>query len=335
MALTTYPLNDVDYQAEDAELFHCTRNSGIFNGDDFSCSVTGADNNVTIGVGLGWIHNSRFSGKVVALKAALSLTLEIADSLYPRIDAVVIQFDANANQTEIVVKKGTAASSPAAPAVSRTESLYELHLYHIRREAGSVYITPGNITDLRLNESYCGLMADSVTSINTAAINAQISDLINKLRKEISEVEDGSAFLLRSGATPMTGALQMDGNKITGLGAPTDDGDAVNKAFLDAQFEFTSISPTLAPDAVGSVVIYKKSTAGSGYEVNIWLGDVTASAGTYTIGTFAESVPSCAFPVFGAKGSGIAYCYVKENVMYLQILSTAIYSEWWKGRIGL
>ncbi|MBQ9167788.1 MAG: hypothetical protein IJX67_05195, partial [Oscillospiraceae bacterium] len=61
-------------------------------------------------------------------------------------------------------------------------------------------------------------------------------------------------YLPKSGGT-MSGSVAMDGNKITGLGAPTDDGDAVNKAFLDAQFEFTSISPTLAPDAVGSVVI--------------------------------------------------------------------------------
>lgn len=165
MALVTYPLNNVDYQAEDAELFHCTRNSGIFAGDDFACSVTGADNNVTIDIGLGWLRNSRFSGKVIALKSAQTLELGIADSVYPRIDAVVIRFDANANKTEIVVKQGTAASSPTAPAVSRTESLYELHLYHVRREAGASAISAADITDLRLDSDYCGLMADPITPI--------------------------------------------------------------------------------------------------------------------------------------------------------------------------
>lgn len=167
MSLKTYPLDNVDYAAEDAELFHCTRSSGIYANDDFDYSVTGADNTITIGVGLGWIRNSKFSGKVVALKAGLALDMGLPDAVYPRIDAVVIQFDANKNGTEIVVKKGTAAAAPAPPAVSRTEALYELHLYHVRREPGAAAVTASGITDLRKDANYCGLMADSVTVINT------------------------------------------------------------------------------------------------------------------------------------------------------------------------
>lgn len=167
MSLKTYPLDNVDYAAEDAELFHCTRSSGIYANDDFDYSVTGADNTITIGVGLGWIRNSKFSGKVVALKAALALDMGLPDAVYPRIDAVVIQFDANKNGTEIVVKKGVAATAPVPPVVSRTEALYELHLYHVRREPGVAAVTASGITDLRMDTNYCGLMADSVTVINT------------------------------------------------------------------------------------------------------------------------------------------------------------------------
>lgn len=166
MSLKTYPLNDVDYAAEDAELFHCTRSSGIYANDDFDYSVTGADNTITIGVGLGWIRNSKFSGKVVALKAGLALDMGLPDAVYPRIDAVVIQFDANKNGTQIVVKKGAAVPAPVPPAVSRTEALYELHLYHVRRAPGSAVVTASDITDLRADSNYCGLMADSVTVIN-------------------------------------------------------------------------------------------------------------------------------------------------------------------------
>lgn len=196
MALVTYPLNNLDYAAEDAELFHCTRSSGIYAGDDFNYSVTGADNTITIGVGLGWIRNSKFSGKVIALKAAVSLDLGLADSAYPRIDAVVLQFDANKNSTDVVIKQGTAASSPSAPEISRTEALYELHLYHVRREAGATAVTASNVTDLRLDPNYCGLMADSVTQVDTTAINAQIQAFIERLRQEIAAVEDGSAYAL-------------------------------------------------------------------------------------------------------------------------------------------
>lgn len=195
MSMVTYPLNDADYQAEDAELFHCTRNSGIYAGNDFACSCTGADNILVIGPGVGWIRNSRFSGKVIALKAEQAIDMGLTDSVYPRIDAVVLQFDANSNQTEVKVKKGTPSSVPAAPEISRTESVYELHLYHVYREAGAVSLSVADITDLRMDTNYCGLMADSVTKVDTSAINAQVMALVEKLRQEILAVKDGNAYI--------------------------------------------------------------------------------------------------------------------------------------------
>lgn len=245
MVLETYPLDNVDYSAEDAELFHCTRSSGIYANDDFDYSVTGADNTITIGVGLGWIRNSRFSGKVVALKAATTLDMGLPDAVYPRIDAVVIQFDANKNGTEIVVKHGAAANAPAAPAVSKTESLYELHLLHVRREPGAAAVFVSNITDLRLDPNYCGLMADSVTQINTAAISAQISALIESLRQEIQAVRDSSAYLMRSGGT-MAGPINMNGNAIKGLNAPMADDEAVNWGSVKNLGKVSTVNVTLA-----------------------------------------------------------------------------------------
>ena len=197
MALITYPLNNIEYSAEDAELFHITRESGIYAKNSFDYSVTGADNNIVIGKGIGWIKNGEFSGKVIAQKEAISLDTGTSDPNYARIDAVVIQFDANSNETNIIIKKGVAATNPVAPSVIQTKAVYELHLYHIRRAAGSLYVTPSDIADLRLKKLYCGLMADSVTSIDTAAIEKQVSDLIKSLQSEIASVKDGSAYLPR------------------------------------------------------------------------------------------------------------------------------------------
>lgn len=244
MALVTYPLNKIEYSAEDAELFHATRTSGIYANNSFGYDITGADNNIVIGTGIGWIKNSEFSGKVIAQKEAISLDMGLPDSFYPRIDAIIIQFDANSNETNIVVKKGTAASTPVAPSVVQTESIYELHLYHVRREAGSLYITTGNITDLRLNNSYCGLMADSVTHIDTTAIERQVADLIESLQNEISHVIDGSAYLFRDGSANMTGNLPMDGHKVTGLGTPTADDDAVPLGYANRNYRASSWTPT-------------------------------------------------------------------------------------------
>ena len=161
--VVTYPLNDADFGAADAELFHCTRTSGVFDGGDFECSVTGADNNVTVGEGIGWIRNAKFTGKVVALKEPIVLNLGVADATYPRIDAVALQFDANANKTEVVVIPGTPAANPEPPEPIRAAGIYELHLYHVRREVGAAAIPVSALADVRMNSKYCGLMQDDVT----------------------------------------------------------------------------------------------------------------------------------------------------------------------------
>ena len=99
MAMQTYPLDDIDYSGDDAALFHCTRTTGIYGEDDFSFSVTGADNIVKLEPGLAWMRISRFKGLVTALKQETDVDMGLPDSVYPRIDRVILQFDANRNDT--------------------------------------------------------------------------------------------------------------------------------------------------------------------------------------------------------------------------------------------
>lgn len=227
--MITYPLNNIDYTAEDAELFHCTRTSGIWAKDSFSISVTGADNNATIGTGIAWINNEKFSGKVTALKTAKVLDLGIADGRYPRIDVIAIQYSANNNATDVVIKKGTPSTNPVRPAIVRSGAVYELYLASVYRPAGATAITASNITDLRMDKTVCGLMADSVTSIDTSAINAQVKALIASLEAEIKSVKDTSGLMFESewvdnGAIPIskggTGAKSIaDARANLGLGS--------------------------------------------------------------------------------------------------------------------
>ncbi len=226
MAITTYPLDDILYSAEDAELFNCPRTSGIYAREDFAFTVTGADNIITIGAGIGWIRNARFKGKAIALKEDNQIDLGIPDASYPRYDVVAIQFTANSNATELVVKNGTPSSSPALPAITQTEAVYELYLCSIRREVGATSVTAKDVTDLRLNPVYCGLMADAITQIDTAAINAQFASLVEQLRSEIAAVKAGTAYVMKSGDT-MTGNLVVP--------SPTASGHAVNKGYVDTK----------------------------------------------------------------------------------------------------
>lgn len=198
MSITTYPLNDTLYQAEDAELFHCTRTSGIYSGGDFGFSVTGEDNSITIEPGLGWIRNSAFSGKVIAQREAETLDLGLPDSNLPRWDVVAIQFNKSLNLTGFVVKQGTASSNPAMPEISQTELLYELYICKVYRAAGAIAITAADVTDLRLDPVYCGIMADSITSVDTRGIAAQVAALLERLQAEIDSINAGTDVMLKS-----------------------------------------------------------------------------------------------------------------------------------------
>lgn len=163
MAIITYPLNNIEYTAADAEIYNCTRTSGVYaNTDNFDLSITAA-RTVSVSPGMAWIKNDDFRGKAIAMTEAAELTFDAPDSTLNRLDFVVLGFSADDNKTTIYVKKGTPASSAVAPALSKTATLYELGLYIISVPAGLTALASGNVTDTRANGTYCGIMADGVT----------------------------------------------------------------------------------------------------------------------------------------------------------------------------
>lgn len=197
--MTVYPLNDKDFGADDVALYHATRTSGIFDNDDFTCSVTGADNQVSVAPGLAWIRESRFVGRVAAEKNPTVLDMGVANASYPRIDAVALRYESGIG-ARIVVKTGTAADNPAPPQVVRTEAVIELHLYHVRRETGAVSIPVSALTDLRSNPQYCGLMQDAVTPKNGEISDDQLPVVpMSKGGTGAQNGSDGLANLLAAG----------------------------------------------------------------------------------------------------------------------------------------
>ena len=52
MAISTFPLNGIEYSAADFSSFFCTRTSGVYAADNFNISVTGSDMQATIGSGM-------------------------------------------------------------------------------------------------------------------------------------------------------------------------------------------------------------------------------------------------------------------------------------------
>lgn len=168
MAIITYPLNNIQYEAGDAETYLCTRTSGVFASDEhFKLSIKG-NRLIDIAPGLAWIKNDDFKGKSVISNETVTLSIDTADAGLPRIDRVVLRFDATQNASMFMVLKGAPASVPVPVTRTTTPSLYDLVLYDILVPASSAEITTAHITDQRENEELCGLMVDGVTKFKDA-----------------------------------------------------------------------------------------------------------------------------------------------------------------------
>ena len=182
--IVLYPANDCDFDAADVAAYLAGLTSGVFSGaEDFPVTAAGGLK-VTVGAGRGWVHPSRFTGYSITKREADTLTMPLADPSLPRIDRIVMRYDAGARAASLQVLQGTASSTPTAPAISRTELIYDLCLAEITRPAGSTSITTGQITDTRLDEALCGIVRDGVTGIPTDELLAAAKERINALEEK-------------------------------------------------------------------------------------------------------------------------------------------------------
>lgn len=182
--IVLYPANGYDFDAADVAAYLAGLTSGVFSSaEDFPVTAAGGLK-VTVGAGRGWVHPSRFTGYSITKREADTLTMPLADPSLPRIDRIVMRYDAGARAASLQVLQGTASSTPTAPAISRTELIYDLCLAEITRPAGSTSITTGQITDTRLDEALCGLVRDGVTGIPTDELLAAARERINALEEK-------------------------------------------------------------------------------------------------------------------------------------------------------
>ena len=182
--IVLYPANGCDFDAADVAAYLAGLTSGVFSSAaDFPVTAAGGLK-VTVGAGRGWVHPSRFTGYSITKREADTLTMPLADPSLPRIDRIVMRYDAGARAASLQVLQGTASSTPTAPAISRTELIYDLCLAEITRPAGSTSISTGQITDTRLDEALCGLVRDGVTGIPTDELLAAARERINALEEK-------------------------------------------------------------------------------------------------------------------------------------------------------
>lgn len=260
--IITYPLNEIEYTAADAETYLSTRTSGVYSSEGhFALSVTG-DRQITISPGLAWINNGSFKGKSVASTEAEVLDITAPGAL-PRKDLIVLRFDATQNGSSILVKKGEEASLPSLPTVERTAGVYELGLYAVDVKVGSAAIYTADVQSLLLDESYCGVMRDGVTGIPTAQIQAQATAIMNSLISHLSDqlTNITSATVTRGdgvGDPTCTVEFTDDASRII-FHFDNVNGQSVTHTFKDNILTFESASGKTTIDLTAEALgVYKK-----------------------------------------------------------------------------
>ncbi|MEJ3690602.1 hypothetical protein WF787_05085, partial [Faecalibacterium sp. HTF-76H] len=181
--IITYPENGITYDADDASGYLATRLSGVYSAEeDFSVTAQGGLS-VQVSAGQAWVRPARFKGRSIIMEQPATLPLTAADAVRSRIDRVVLRYDAAAKKTSLLVLDGTPDSAaPAAPAITRTELIYDLCLAEIKRPAGSTAVTAADIYDMRADETVCGVMRDGVHGIPTGTLVQQWKAVIESMR---------------------------------------------------------------------------------------------------------------------------------------------------------
>lgn len=239
--IVLYPANGYDFDAADVAAYLAGLISGVFSGDeDFPVTAAGGLK-VTVGAGRGWVHPSRFTGYSITKREADTLTMPLADPSLPRIDRIVMRYDAGARAASLHVLQGTASSTPTAPAISRTELIYDLCLAEITRPAGSTSITTGQITDTRLDEALCGIVRDGVTGIPTDELLAAARERINALEEKASAAAKEAAASEKNAKTSETAAQRILTDTQNAVKTVTDD--------MNAAAESASTATTKAGEA--------------------------------------------------------------------------------------
>ena len=104
--IVLYPANGFDFDAADVAAYLAGLTSGVFSSaEDFPVTAAGGLT-VTVGAGRGWVHPSRFTGYSITKRESDTLALPLADPSLPRIDRIVMRYDAGARAASLQVLQG-------------------------------------------------------------------------------------------------------------------------------------------------------------------------------------------------------------------------------------
>jgi len=149
--------NAIDFAAYFGDLV----SNGIFYLVADNLKVTASTGmNITVQPGSAWINGYHYQNTT-----PLDLLISTANGINPRIDRVAIRWDNLARSINLAIITGTPAATPVPSDLTRNADIYELGIADILVPSSVLTISPGNISDTRLNPDLCGLVNSLVTAV--------------------------------------------------------------------------------------------------------------------------------------------------------------------------
>lgn len=194
MAITSGFFNskngDRKYNADQMSMFFDKLiSSGVYPNPSTNLQVVEGGGGMTVKVleGRGmidcrWINND----------ATETLQIEQSDSTLDRVDAVVMVLDLNDSVRNgyITVKKGTPATTPTAPAMTRNAYVKEYCLATVYVRALESQITQNNITDTRANTNVCGWVTGLIDQVDTSTLFMQWQSAYQQFYEDAEDMFD-------------------------------------------------------------------------------------------------------------------------------------------------
>ena len=178
MAINGYFFNAVQsggvydrvYNAEDVTSYlNKIVGNGVFPNPSNQLQVrAGTGMQVIVKAGEGWIN-----GHKLINTADMQISVDGPDALLNRIDRVIFYADVSTRSMGIMIKKGTNATNPTAPALVRNTTRYEMSLATVRVNKQITGIAQSMITDTRADSSVCGWVAGLIQQVDTSQLFVQ------------------------------------------------------------------------------------------------------------------------------------------------------------------
>ena len=190
MALTSGFFNSKNHDrlydaTQISTLFEGLINDGVYQGVGNIFKVSASSGmNVTVDTGRAWFNNTWTRND-----ALIVLTVPTAEQVLKRIDAVVIEVNSleTVRNNTIKIVKGTPASNPAKPSLTKNDDVHQYPLAYITVDPNVTVITQQKIQNA-VGTSACPFVTGIIDTLDIDDLIAQWSSEFNVLFAELEDM---------------------------------------------------------------------------------------------------------------------------------------------------